>query len=95
VSLSVSDTGRGMEPDVLAHVFDPFFTTKHTGMRAGLGLSSARGIVHENEGEIRRRARLAQAPRSPCSCRCTSRQDHPLRRSGERPARDRDAAARG
>jgi PAS domain S-box-containing protein len=53
VSLSVSDTGRGMPPDVLAHLFEPFFTTKAVGKGTGLGLSTVYGIVRGNGGQIR------------------------------------------
>src|SRR5690606_29408388 len=36
VAFRVTDTGRGMRPDVLAHAFEPFFTTK--GADRGTGL---------------------------------------------------------
>jgi PAS domain S-box-containing protein len=53
VSLSVTDTGSGMSPDVAAHAFEPFFTTKDRGEGTGLGLSTTYGIVEEAGGDIR------------------------------------------
>ncbi len=52
VTLTVSDTGIGMSPEVQPQIFDPFFTTK--GPRGtGLGLSITYGIVSRHRGQIR------------------------------------------
>lgn len=51
IQLSVSDTGKGIDPDDLDHVFDPFFTTKSSG--TGLGLAVAHQILTEHKAEIR------------------------------------------
>jgi signal transduction histidine kinase/CheY-like chemotaxis protein len=48
----VSDTGSGIDPDVLPHIFDPFFTTKKLGKGTGLGLSVVQGVAQEHGGWV-------------------------------------------
>src|SRR6516162_301560 len=50
VRLEVSDTGRGMTPEVQAKMFDPFFTTKFAGR--GLGLAVIQRVIKRHQGEI-------------------------------------------
>jgi PAS domain S-box-containing protein len=52
VQISVTDTGTGMPPDVLAKVFEPFFTTKEPGKGTGLGLSMVQGFIKQSKGHV-------------------------------------------
>jgi PAS domain S-box-containing protein len=53
ISLSVTDTGSGMEPEIIERAFDPFFTTKPLGEGTGLGLSMVYGFVRQSGGQVR------------------------------------------
>jgi len=53
VSVSVSDDGPGVPPDMAHRIFDPFFTTRVEGEGTGLGLHLSRRIAQECGGELR------------------------------------------
>ncbi len=55
VKIAITDTGSGIEPEILPHIFDPFFTTKKKSNQSGtgLGLSTVYGIIHSAGGYIK------------------------------------------
>jgi PAS domain S-box-containing protein len=50
VAIAVSDSGGGIEPDILKRVFEPFFTTKESGKGSGLGLAMVHGFAEQSGG---------------------------------------------
>jgi PAS domain S-box-containing protein len=58
--ITVSDTGVGIEPEILAKVFEPFFTTKPLGQGTGLGLSMIYGFAKQTRGSVRIESTVGQ-----------------------------------
>jgi CheY-like chemotaxis protein len=52
VLIAVTDSGEGIQQDLLAKVFEPFFTTKEVGQGSGLGLSMVYGFVKQSNGHV-------------------------------------------
>ncbi len=60
VSLSITDTGVGMDADTLRRAAEPFFSTKRGGKGLGLGLSMVHGLAHQSGGAMQIVSRLGE-----------------------------------
>ncbi|KMO31277.1 histidine kinase [Methylobacterium variabile] len=78
VSVSVTDTGDGMPPEILARVMEPFFTTKEEGRGTGLGLAMVYGFARQSGGTVVIESRAGHGT--------TVRLYFPMSDSEERPA---------
>ena len=60
VKIIVSDTGPGIDPEIIDQIFDPYFTTKDVGKGSGMGLAVVHGIVKNHNGAISVNSRLGK-----------------------------------
>ncbi|MFW5759282.1 MAG: sensor histidine kinase, partial [Bacteroidota bacterium] len=58
ITISVSDNGHGIKPDMMEKIFVPFFTSKKEG--SGIGLSLSREIMRLHKGNITVRSKPGQ-----------------------------------
>lgn len=52
LQVRITDTGKGIPPEILPKIFEPFFTTKAVGEGSGLGLDIVRKIIEKHQGKI-------------------------------------------
>ncbi|MGH8001897.1 MAG: hybrid sensor histidine kinase/response regulator, partial [Brasilonema sp.] len=52
IVITITDTGKGIPPEIIDRIFDPFFTTKEVGKGTGLGLSTVMGIIKSHYGFV-------------------------------------------
>ena len=52
LSIRVTDSGKGIPPEIMPKIFQPFFTTKPPGEGSGLGLDIIKKIIEKHQGRI-------------------------------------------
>lgn len=52
LTVSMTDTGKGIPPEIMPKIFQPFFTTKAAGEGSGLGLDIVKKIITKHQGKI-------------------------------------------
>ena len=60
LNITVRDTGRGINPEILDRIFDPYFPTKAIGKGTGMGLAVVHGIVKSHGGTITVKSQIAK-----------------------------------
>lgn len=56
--ISISDSGKGINPDIFHQIFDPFYSNKKDSFHSGLGLTIAQKIINEHKGLIKAESHL-------------------------------------
>jgi signal transduction histidine kinase len=52
ILIRITDSGKGINPEIMPKIFEPFFTTKPAGEGSGLGLDIVKKIIEKHEGKI-------------------------------------------
>ena len=52
ISVSITDSGPGIPPEIMPRIFEPFFTTKPPGEGSGLGLDIVHKIIEKHQGQL-------------------------------------------
>ncbi|WP_019904467.1 response regulator [Methylobacterium sp. 77] len=63
VTVSITDSGMGIPPEILARVCEPFFTTKSVGQGTGLGLAMVFGLTQQSHGKLGISSEVGQGTR--------------------------------
>lgn len=81
VQLSISDTGQGIEEQILPRIFEPFYTTKGAGQGTGLGLAVVHGIITQSGGAIKVESRFGEGTRFDILLPAVGYEKSPIHRS--------------
>ena len=93
VDIDVTDTGTGIEPELIGRIFDRFFTTKEPGLGSGLGLSIVSGIVRDHGGYIEVESTFGKGTRFHIALRACDPGSRAPTWSGSDPETDRSGSS--